>query len=174
MALLTVDELLARVDVILEDDAIQGLLDAAEDAINAIAGAIGTQTEALVGGGTYLILARRASSITSIEEVAGTVTTELDPDDFRLGPDGRSVRRLATGSTPAAVWAAEAVVISEPYDDANVRKNVQQKLVELELLVKPGLAGQSTGSHAVQLQQGKTYGQLRAEILSTLTAWSFA
>lgn len=175
--LLTVDEFRAAVPatVPLSDEALQLLLNGTEAALTVVAGPGGTITELRDGGASYVILAYRAASITSISERWGDTTTELATDDWELRGDGRSIRRRADGTNPSAWWVGVVTVEYEAADRSAVLKLAQIELMKLEIASNPALAGQTVGNWSIQLQQGKTYAQLRQDILDSLsTNWQIA
>lgn len=175
---LTAEEFRAAVvpvTVAMEDAALELLLAGAWAAVTAVAGPGGSITELRDGGATYIILAFRASTITSISERVGDLTTDLDDSDWELRADHRSIRRRSDGENPSTWWAGVAEVEYEAEDGEAAQELAQLQLVKLELTTNPALAGFVVGNWSVQFQQGRTYGQLRADILGTLvTNWQVA
>lgn len=176
MTLLTADEFREHVTTALGDDAIERALDAAEEAIDAIAGPVGAVTEIRNGGYTFVTLARRASAITSIVETWGDETTTLAAGDYQIRSDGRSLKRLDTGDNPSRYWVGQVAVEYTPEADEATRKMVQLQLAKLELAFSPGLASQTIGAWTEQYRQDRPYEQQRADILATLIPadWGFA
>ena len=174
---LTVEEFRAAVPgtVPLSNEAIQLLLDGTWATLAAVAGPGGTVTEIRDGGATYLILAWKASAITSISERWGDTTTELDDSDWELRADGRSIRRRSDGENPSTWWVGVATVEYEADDRTAILKLAQIELMKLEITSNPALAGQVVGNWSVQYAQGKTYAELRDDILSSIaTNWQVA
>lgn len=167
---MTVAEFRTHKTTALPDTALQTLLDAAEQAIAALLGPVGSYTELRDGGGTYLFLRRPAASITSISERYGNVTYELVASDYELRSDGISLRRLAYGSRPAAAWTGVVSVESVPADDLAERKRVQRALVDLDLNHNPGLTSEDIGDWAATYANNSVmhYGLEREAILATL------
>lgn len=158
----------------LEDDALMLLLDAAEQAIDARYGPLGSSASDLLDGGqSYLFLRRRASDIMSIVETDGLTDTTLATDDYRLRSDGVSVLRLATGTNRRAWWGAPVAVTYVPFDDEADRKRVQAALVEADLGYNPGTTMEQVGSWLEQRQQSSpawNYATERDAILASLVA----
>jgi hypothetical protein len=193
-AILTVAEFREHLVTRLSDDALQGLLDAAADAIADRAGQIGSVTDVRTGGGPTVALSRRIGAMASVSEqwlprtdpaaVSGAVlagefwgsATTLDPDDYLVSADGRSVQRLATGPNPAEAWGQAVRLEYAAFDDTAERARVQIALVRLDIAHSPGLAAQSVLGASEQYAAG-TYAQQREDILSTLPGrrrWGFA
>lgn len=150
MPILTVEELREHVETPLGDDALQRLLDAAEEAIIARAGAPGARTVVFGGGFRFLSLPRPASAITSIVESSGDTSRTLVADDYELRPDGYLIERLNTGTYPRTYWWSTVEVTYTPVDDTATREEVQIGLVELAVTSKRGLTGQTIGSWSEQ------------------------
>jgi hypothetical protein len=147
MTLLSVEEFRDFVTSTVDDEGIQLLLDAAEQAINARFGDLdaGYGTDEIVDGGqSYIFLRRRAASIDSIVERVGTTDTTLDVTDYRLRGDGVSILRLASGVNQRSWWGAPITVSYEPLDDLEERKRVQRALVMFDLNFVPGNATSET------------------------------
>lgn len=150
--ILTVDELRGFISSELEDDALQLLLDAAEEAIVRRAGAAGTRVE-LVGGGNRLIfLARPVSAITSITELVGTTTTTFDATDYYVHPDGYIIERLSTGTNGGWRWRGRVVVTYIPVDDTAQRQSVQIDLLRSGINYNPGVTSEQIGAWMQQYQ----------------------
>lgn len=163
------------VTVAMSDEALQLILDGTWSALTAVAGPGGTITELRDGGGTYVILDFRAASIASISERWGDTTTELEATDYEIRGDRRSVRRRSDGDNPSTLWVGVVEVTYQAEDRDAALQLAQLQLMKLELSSNPGLAGFVVGNFSVQFQQGKSYQDLRADILASVTRnWSFA
>lgn len=138
MAILTVGEFREFVETDLDDASLQVLLDAAEEAILAYAGAPDEVTQLVDGGVARLPLARRASAITSVTETRGTMTTTLAADDYRLRAEGYVLERLRTGTNPRSLWYGLVTLTYAPAADAETRKAVQIDLVKIDLATQAG------------------------------------
>jgi hypothetical protein len=170
----TVAEFRDRVNSDVGDDAIQALLDAAEESILARYPA-GSGTEVHDGGQSYIFLRHRATSITTITETVSGTDTELDDSDFRLRDDGVSVLRLSTGLNPPIAWGRASPTWGSPvtveYEmedyDAELAR-VQVALVELDLNAMPGLTSETIGAWSEQANSGIPYATEREAILASL------
>lgn len=172
MTLLTVAEFkLASKDVITMDDgAVADMLEAAELAINARYGELGSfQTEVHDGGSSYLFLRHPAVLLSEIVERVSTIETTLEEDDYRIRGDQVSVLRLSTGTTPRSRWG-ETTVSYLPVDDSAERKRVQRALVLLDLNFAPGISMEQIGSWLEQHHESSVwnYGTERQTILNSL------
>lgn len=152
MAILTVEELREHVTTDLGDDALQRLLDATEDAINARAGASGSRTEFFDRAGRFITLARPASAISSITEESfyGGAVTTLAADDYRVWPDGYSLERVSDGTNPRRYWYGLITVVYTATVDDDLRKLVQIELIDSTLNYNPGLTSQTIGTWTEQ------------------------
>src|SRR5688572_20353800 len=72
MTLLTADEFKEHVTTSLEDEAIERLLDDAEDTINAFAGPVGAVVEYVLGGTDRISTSRPIATISAIDERYGS------------------------------------------------------------------------------------------------------
>lgn len=174
MTLLTVEDLRLRVETKLDDGVLQDMLDAAERAITSYAGPVGTISEILDGGQSYIFLRRRAESIAKVTETVWNTVTELDATDYRLRPDGVSLLRLRTGVNPPLFWGGQGfygpefgasagflgstiasqsqtpwghkvTVEYEPLDDLADRRRVQAALVKIDIAYTPGVIRERIG-----------------------------
>lgn len=143
--ILTVDELREHVTTALGDDALQRLLDAAEEAIVARAGDGLERTERLGGGYRFLTLLQPAGSISSITERVGLTDTVMQADDFVLYPAGVAIERLSDGTNQRSRWGDSAVVIYTPRSQEATRQVVQIGLVELALNYAPAHTSERIG-----------------------------
>lgn len=174
MALLTVDEFRALYNTSLGDAPLQLLLNAAEDAITAVAGAPGERTEVL------LIDAVPRHSVIELKNTPATIDEVRIaygyPDELVLDTDdylqiGRFLYRLATGTNPDDWWYGPVSVTHTPASDLNNRKRVQYLLVKLDFQFQPGLRQFTVGKHSEQSgsQAGTlSYADQRAELLAEL------
>ncbi|HEU4571462.1 MAG TPA: hypothetical protein VFR93_02160 [Candidatus Limnocylindrales bacterium] len=160
----------------LDTDALQRLLDAAQEAIDTRIGALysvgsgdeqGQAREILTVHGDLLLLSRRALSIDEVIEGHFTPTT-LAANDYELLPDGQTLRRLATGTHVAYRWAHRVNVLYTPLSDVASRELAQINLVRLELTFNPALKAYTTGNDSETYVEGKSYAELREDILDSL------
>lgn len=157
MAILTVDELREHVETTLGDDALQRLLDAAEDAIVAYAGAPGSAVEIVDGGYRKLVLSRPASAISTIVERRNSVNTTLTAGDFRLRGGGYVLDRLNDGTNRRSTWDELVTVTYTPVDDSDLRAVVQIALCRLLLNQNPGRTQEQIGAWLESFQASKDW-----------------
>lgn len=170
-----VDDARDHITTALVDDALQLLLDAAEQAITGRFGALeGLYDEGLVethdGGQSYIFLRRKAASIESITETDGTTDTVLAADDYRIRDDGVSVLRLGTGTNPRSFWGGPVRVAYSFADVDAEYARVQLALVQLDLNHNPGLTSETIGSWSQSSNSGVDYQAERELILDSLNA----
>lgn len=161
----------------LDEDAIQLLLDAAEEAVIGRAGptvdeyAATSRTERFRPSGGSLMLSERALSIVAINEYADSATPiELEEDDFQLSASGRMVRRRIGGTNSSPAWRGAVEVEYVPDSDTARRAAAQLNLVKLEIAFTPGLASQVVGAWTETYTNVGTlpYDQQREAILAAL------
>jgi hypothetical protein len=145
---------------------LQAYLDDAEAAIDALFGALATQTDSVEGLTRSVFTSRQIATITSATEIISDVSTVLASDDYRqIG--GRELRRLADGTNPRALWGDEVVIVTAPVSDLSQRTRVQVDLVKLAIQYQ-GVRSQSFGGG---LQSTfPIYQQERQAILSQMEA----
>lgn len=171
MASLSVAEFREHVTTSLGDDAIELLLDAAWQAIAIVAGEEGDVVEVRDGGGSYVFLSRRATSVDSVKEWLGySYEQTLDAADYRLLSDGLSLRRLNSGTTPATYWAGPVEITATAVDDDALRQSLQLQLVSLFLNHHPGITAQWIGDWREEFQSAAnwSYASEREALLNTL------
>lgn len=166
---LSVTDLRLRVTSSLGDVALQGLLDAAYEAIDAYAGDSGPVQELLTasGNGPLLMLSRRALAVSSVIEHE----TTLADDDYELRSSGQMLYRLNTGTNPRRTWRAVRIDVTyTPYIDDADRDRVAGELVKLDLNYKPGLVSETIGDWQEQFARNDlfNYQTERAAILASL------
>lgn len=169
MTLLTVDELQEHVQTTLGDDALQRLLDDAEAAITAYAGAVGTAVEIVNGGAGRISVSRPIDSVTTIVERDGwTSPVTLAVDDWETY--GRfELTRLRTGTNSSRAWRGPVRITYVPVDDTATREMVQVELIRLSIATNPGLASETVGAWTQTYASGrKSIPDQRGEILSRL------
>jgi hypothetical protein len=196
--LLSVADLREYVTSAVVDHALQGLLDAAEQAITARYGAVGLSTDLRTGGGTtgLIQLSRRAASIQSVSEqwyLSAADSFDLAVDvyasafwlegqvlavnDYTLDQSGLYLQRRADGTWPATSWGQAVKISYTSFDDTADRRRVQLKLVQLDIASQPGLAELAIGPW-VEKYSGAgalNYGAERESILDSMAAvWRFA
>lgn len=174
MAILTVEQLRLHVTSDLSDAALQMLLDAAEEAINAFLGAgAGTYdapdavNELITVQGDLIRLSQPAESIESVIEG----TTLLAADDYELRSSGLTLRRLNTGTNPAQWWRRRVDVTYTPLSNAAERERVQIALVQADLNYSPGVTSERIGDWSEAFAQATAntgYQVERAAILASL------
>lgn len=155
--ILTVDQLREHITTDLGDDALQRLLDAAEEAIIARAGASGSREELAGGGGRFISLALPADSITSVVESDGYTITTLAADDYRLYTGGLLLERLSSGTNPRSTWNREVTTTYVPVDNDATRMLVQIELCELAISYRPGLAEETIGEWTERFLQNSAW-----------------
>lgn len=170
MSILTVEQLREHVTTELGNDAVQRLLDAAEEAIVKRAGAAGAVTERLGGGYRFLSLRTPAASISSVVETVGDTDTTLAVDDFRLYPAGMVLERLDDGTNQRSTWGSQVVVAYTPVDQDSTRQLVQIELVKMALNYAPGTTEERIGEwvQRFSFDSAWTPAMEREEILSQL------
>lgn len=192
MALLAVADLREYVITSLIEHALQGLLDAAEQAIVRRYGLVGLSTDIRAGGGGLIQLSRRAASISSVTEqwfldasdsadLASDVQasafwlegTALVADDYTLDTTGLWLQRRADGTNPASTWGQAIKVNYTSFDDTAERKRVQLKLVQLDIANQPGLASQAIGPWT-EGYAGNYEAEREAILASMGPGWRFA
>jgi hypothetical protein len=159
--ILTVEEFRSLSDSALEDDALQLVLDAAEQEIVRAAGAADSATELLTVNVHQVALSRKAESITSISEQRSpwSVPLLLAADDYRLHPDGYVVERLNTGTNPRWRWSGRIEVAYVPFDDDAIRASVQRDLVTLMETYAPGVTQETVGAWSRTLASNSVWNQ---------------
>lgn len=169
MTILTVAELREHVPTTLVDDAVQRLLDAAEAEIVRVAGAPGSTTELLAGGGRFLTLSKPASAFTSVTETRYGDVTLLATDDYLVHPGGYLLERQTGGANSRHTWFGQVAVIYTPVDDEDIRIGVQIDLMNLVLNYSAGLTSETVGSWTRQFRQALDANSIeRDEILGRL------
>lgn len=148
--ILTVDQLRDHVSSELAADALQRLIDSAEEAIVGRAGPPGARTEMVGGGGSFVALERPASAITSVSETWWSTTTALAADDYLVRPDGYLLQRIGTGTNPRWRWWGRVTIVYTPVDDTSTREEVQIALVKLSLSHNPGVTMEQIGAWTEQ------------------------
>lgn len=174
---LTIAQFKEHVTTTLGDDALQRLLDDADEAIIERAGPaiddylVTSVTEWFSPHGDRIMLSRRASSIVEVLEHAQRETpTTLGADDYELSASGTILRRLRGGTNSATRWHPDVSVEYAPYSDAANRQRVQLALVKLDIASNPGLASQTVGAWTEQYSANSVwnYQVEREAILATL------
>lgn len=167
MSIITPEELREHVDTELEDEALQIHIDAAEQAIERLAGALEEFTEERHGGSRIVILARHAATVSEVSEDDGD-TDLTEDEDYRLLSDRRSLRRVDQE------WSGRVHVTYTPYSDLAVRQLVIIQLVRHALRSIPGVLGFTEGNFSIQFASGETWSSTRDDALSGLGApWHF-
>lgn len=167
--ILTVDDLTDFGISGVEVAALQLLLDATEEMIVGRAGDPLLQVDVIGGGHRYLSLSRRASSISSVDELVGSTTTTLDPSLYALRSGGYLLERYtSSGLLDWWGWRYRVTVTYVPFDDTATREMVQKDLVRLALATNPGVTMEQVGSWLQQFGQGGFVKSEREAILAQL------
>jgi len=164
---LTAEQMLPYLETELDATELELLVNAAYAAITTAHGQAGTITERRLGtSGRVLMLAHRASAITSITED----DTALAADDYQLRPSGRQVERLSDGTNPASRWRGYVdLQYTNALADAE-RDRVAIALVQLDANYTPGVTGERLGDHQVTFAANSVFNYEieRAAILASL------
>jgi len=161
----------------LTDAAVQRMIDANREAIDALVGGFDTYTERITGNTTYLALARPAGSISTVEERAygsNAPTYTLDPTDYYLPPGGAYLQRLVDGVHPAIMWAAYVDVTYLPAEVSSDRRRVLIQLTKLDCAHDPAHTSMTIGDASYSFAP---YRETRENLLASLlpsARWSFA
>lgn len=145
MSILTTDELREHIETALGDDALQRLLDAAEELIVARAGTTGQRVEIVGGGDRFLALSKRVDTVASITELVGTTTYTLAADDWLQRDGDMLLERLQYGTNPSSYWRGQVTVTYTPVSDDATRKKVQIDLCQLAITYQPGISEEDIG-----------------------------
>ena len=132
MALLTSEQFEEHFETDLSDDALDRLLNDAEDDIIRHFGPHTTQVEWIDGLGRVLLLQRRVTSVTEVIETVAEEDTTLAADDYQI-ENARVLRRLNDGTNARTRWGDRVKVTYVPESDTNRRKRVQLDLVKLAI-----------------------------------------
>ncbi len=128
--ILTVDEVREHVETDLGDDALERLVDAADQEIIDRLGALATHTDVLPGQGLpALPLTRKASAITSAVERINDVDYTLGSNDYTLAADGYTLRRAQGSTYPNVAWSGAVTVVYVPYGGATGELAAREKLL---------------------------------------------
>lgn len=171
---LSVEEVRAAWDGAPTDDAaIQLQIDAAYEQIERVGGPLGTIVEERLGGGSVIILARRASTVAKITEPSAD--DDLAADDFSLGSDDRSLRRLDDGTSPASAWPRGWNRIEyTAFADVASRKAVALKMVQHGLVGMPGVLGFTEANWSIQFPNGESWSTAHAGLTADVASpWHF-
>lgn len=134
--ILTVDEVREHVESDLPDTALTRLVEDADQEIIDRLGALATHTEVLDGEGLQLlVLARRASAISSATERILDTDYALAATDYELLSDGYRVQRKQGANFPLVTWRGRVTVVYVPIGGAAgelaARKRLLVDLVKL-------------------------------------------
>lgn len=136
--ILTVDEVREHVETGLIDGALTRLIENADQEIIDRLGALASHTEVIPGDGlSSLLLARKASAITSATEKIDDIDYVLAASDYTLLSDGYTLRRAQGSSYPALSWRGIVTIVSAPAGGAAgelaARKKLLVDLVKLDV-----------------------------------------
>ena len=160
----SLNEINEHVEHDLTDEAIQRLIDDAEDDILSRFGPHATQVEDVVGGGIYVFPRRRISTVTSIVETSNEEDTTLATNDYKIMNNGWQLKRLTNGSNGRNTWAPEVRLTYTPVAEADQRKRVIIDLVRLAVQHN-ALSREVSGDHE---SQSVEYQKERERILAGL------
>ena len=172
MSTLTVAELRSLVATELSNDALQLLIDAAEEQlVNLPTGEI---TETYRGGSSVIILRWPAAAIDSVREA--DMTTDVPADEYRLSAtDSRSLWRRIPGLAQPGTWSGPVTVVSTTRSQANLRKLATVQLVKGAINNNPGVLGMTEGNWTIQFENGSTWSAAIDDALSVADQpWSFS
>jgi hypothetical protein len=176
MSLLTIVELKQHIETDLADDALQRLIDDAEDEIVERHGELEAQTDVINDASlsTCLFLSRKAESITTIteelKENGSFDSTVLDPTDYRLRGNDRQIDRLTDGPNPRSTWGDSVIIIYAPKDEENRRKRVAVDLVRLAIQYN-ALKSERVGDYSATSED---YERARSKLIARLESWPWA
>jgi len=178
---LDVTDLREHIETELEDSALERLLAAAYDQIDAVAGPTGELIEHHAGGSRFIILRRFAAEADSggeqIEVREADAAAALDPaTEWRILSDRRSIERLEPGcETCERRFFGPVEVIYVPRADDAIRDLVAIELVKGDVTSNPGVLGMTEGNWTIQYANGTTWSSSQAGALEAVAApWSFA
>lgn len=179
MAILTTDEVREHVETDLVNDALDRLINNADQEIIDRLGVLASHTEVIEGDGLQsLILARRASSITSATERIDDTNNAVAADDYELMGDGYTLRRKQGTLFPAAEWRGIITVVYVPYGGATgelaARKKLLVDLVRLDVAYSATQSVTIGGVNQTSLDHGQERNALFASMLSRNRRMPFA
>jgi hypothetical protein len=138
---LTIAIVRTHIETDLTDDAVQRLIDAAEEDLGSEAAVI----EYSSGLGRKIIFLRRAASVIStVVEHASDGDVTLAASDYRL-LDARMLERLSTGTNPSSNWDEKVTVTYVP-NDLNRRTQASLDLVRLSA-ERRGVGSEGSGDY---------------------------
>lgn len=176
--MLDVDQLRGFVETSLGDDVLEVWLDAAYEAIDAVAGPAGDSsgdtgavTEVITPGpGDLLMLSRPATAISAVTETCYGTDTALELADVDLVTT-QLVRRVRTGPNPSPRWRGRVEITYERLPDANERDRVAVALVQLDVNHNPGVTSEELGDWSATYANNSAmnYSLERQAILASLS-----
>lgn len=166
--LMLLAEVRTHVETGLADAAVQTLMDAAEEAIDARHGALASQVDDLPGGLKSVWTTRPIGTITSVIESVGTDDTTLVAADYKKRHDTQ-LDRLDTGSNSRQRWGDRVKVTYAPRSDEEQRNIVFIGLIKLAVEYT-GLDNSKDGDFS---SKGLNYADERERLLSTLDEKGF-
>lgn len=165
MATILLAEVRQHIETDLIDSALQTLIDDAEEEINVVIGLVTSETDEFnEERTTKLFLTRKATSVTSVTEERGGVSTVLAANDYQLRLGGRMIERLSTGTNPCTVWGDVVTIVYVPQDDTKRRKVVIIDMVKLALVYN-GQKSESVGDYSAT---AKDYDDERQRLIARL------
>ncbi len=116
---MTVAEVRDHIETDLIDSALQRLIDAAEEELEAGFGSKTSVIDVLEGvGRRYIFPSRPVKTMTSVAEYEAGTSTTLVALDYRVLANNRQIERLSTGTNSRSTWAEEVTLTYEPDDQA--------------------------------------------------------
>ena len=166
MALLTATEVRQHIETDLGDTALDRLINDADLEIIDRLGAVASQTEVFKEpSNKHIILARKASSISSVVERIIDTDYTLAASDYTLMGDGYTVERLQGSGYPNNIWQGIVTIVYVPPDETASRKRLLVDLVKLTLAYDGRL---SSGIGDVRVQGFSDYQAQRNALFDAL------
>lgn len=164
MALLNIVEVRQNVETGLETDALQRIMNAAEQDIDQRHGAVDSQEDTLIGKEKNIWATRPVLSMTTIVECIGTTDTTLAIDDWELIHTSQ-LERLADGTNGRSLWGDRITITYVPIDTTLRRVATWLRLIKLDIEYS-GLDSIKDGDFS---HKGLDYASEREKLLSGLS-----
>lgn len=161
MPLMSLPEVRQNIETGLLDEALQRIMDAAEQDIDNRYGAVGSQVDDLEGGGKSIWTTRPISSITTIVETVLDDKTTLATDDYTIRHDIQ-LDRENDGTNGRMLWGHRVKITYVPVDTTARRRGVYLRLITLAIQYS-GLDSSRQGDFS---SKGLDYSTERDKILS--------
>jgi len=160
----TVAEVAEHIEHDKGSDAIERLIDSAEEEVLTRYGPHNAQVDFLRGGDMFLYTLRPVSLVTSIIETVGETTTSLAANDWTSRSGGWILERDQNGTNSRRTWADFVEVTYTPESDDDRRKMVIVELVRVSMMYNAAKS-KRTGDVSFTFVE---YQDERESILSTL------